>query len=275
MPQSATAVRPAAVAGAFYPGNALQLAQQVDSLLAHAAVPHLRPKALIVPHAVYVYSGPIAASAYAAVAAMNPKPTRVVLLGPSHHVGFAGLALPGVHALATPLGLVEVDHSLAERLRQFPFVGQSPLAHKREHSLEVQLPFLQRVLHHFTVLPLVVGHAAPEDVAAVLDAVWGGPETLIVVSSDLSHYLPFEDARVIDAHTAQCIGQLDGRELAADRACGAEPLRGLLVAARSHHLHVSVLDLRNSGETAGDRARVVGYGAFAFTADLPPRATAG
>ena len=127
------------------------------------------------------------------------------------------------------------------------------------------MPFLQRVLQSFTVLPLVVGHAAPQDVAAVLDAVWGGPETLIVVSSDLSHYLPFEDARAIDAHTAHAIGQLDGSELAADQACGAEPLRGLLVAARSHHLQVRVLDLRNSGETAGDRARVVGYGAFAFT----------
>ena len=169
-------------------------------------------------------------------------------------------------ALATPLGLIDVDQALADKVRQFPFVGSSPLAHKREHSLEVQLPFLQRALGSFTVLPLVVGHAAPEDVAAVLEAVWGGPETLIVVSSDLSHYLPFEDARAIDAHTAQSIGALDGSALASDQACGAGPVRGLLVAAREHHLTARVLDLRNSGETAGDRQRVVGYGAFAFSA---------
>ncbi len=270
MAYSSPAVRPAAVAGAFYPGNALQLAQQVDSLLAHAEDPHVRPKALIVPHAGYLYSGPIAATAYAAVAAMDPKPTKVVLLGPSHHVGFKGLALPGVNALATPLGLVEVDRELVEKLSQFPFVGQSPLAHKREHSLEVQLPFLQRVLGNFTVLPLVVGQAQPKDVASVLEALWGGTETLIVVSSDLSHYLPFEEARAIDAHTAERIGALDGAALAADQACGAGPVRGLLMAAREHSLAVRTLDLRNSGETAGNRERVVGYGAFAFSAAEAP-----
>ena len=269
MPYSSPAVRPAAVAGAFYPGNALQLAQQVDALLAHAEDPHVRPKALIVPHAGYIYSGPVAATAYAAVAAMDPKPTKVVLLGPSHHVGFAGLALPGVTALATPLGLVEVDQGLVEAVQQFPFVGQSALAHKREHSLEVQLPFLQRALGTFTVLPLVVGHAKARDVAAVLSAVWGGEETLIVVSSDLSHYLSFEEARAIDAQTAERIGALDETALAAEQACGAEPVRGLLVAAREHSLAVRVLDLRNSGETAGNRQRVVGYGAFAFSAAAP------
>ena len=251
------AVRPAAVAGAFYPGNATQLAQQVDALLClptssrPSAV--TRPKALIVPHAGYVYSGPIAATAYAVVAAMKPKPTKVVLLGPSHHVGFTGLALPGVDALATPLGLIEVDQALVEVMRRFPFVGESPLAHKHEHSLEVQLPFLQRALGAFTVLPLVVG------------AVWGGDETLIIVSSDLSHYLSYEAARAVDAHTAQTIGKLAETELASEQACGAEPVRGLLVAAREHRLEAKVLDLRNSGETAGDRTRVVGYGAFAFS----------
>jgi hypothetical protein len=265
MAHSASAVRPAAVAGAFYPGNALQLAQQVDSLLAHATVSGARPKALIVPHAGYIYSGPIAASAYAAVAAMRPRPTRVVLLGPSHHVGFQGLALPGVEALETPLGVVEVDRELVAVMRRFPFVGDSLLAHKREHSLEVQLPFLQRALGTFTVLPLVVGHAPPEDVARVLDAVWGGDETLIVVSSDLSHYLTFEEARTVDAYTARCIRSLDEHAVAAEAACGAEPVRGLLVAAKEHRLAARVLDLRNSGETAGDRQRVVGYGAFAFT----------
>lgn len=270
MANSTHGVRPAAVAGAFYPGDADQLAHDVDALLAHAIDHHVRPKALIVPHAGYVYSGPIAASAYAAVAAMRPRPTRVILLGPSHHVGFKGLALPGVEALQTPLGLIEVDAALVERVRAFPFVGESPLAHRREHSLEVQLPFLQRALGSFTVLPLVVGLAAPKEVARVLDAVWGGPETLIVVSSDLSHYLPFEQARAVDAHTAERIGALDGTELAAEQACGCEPVRGLLVAAREHHLTAQLLDLRNSGETAGDRLRVVGYGAFAFSPSENP-----
>ena len=265
MAHTAAGIRPPAVAGAFYAANALGLAQQVDALLAHASNPHLRPKALIVPHAGYLYSGPIAASAYAAVAAMQPKPTKVVLLGPSHHVGFQGLALPGVDALSTPLGLIELDPELVNAVRRFPFVGESPLAHKREHSLEVQLPFLQRALGKFTVLPLLVGHARPAEVAAVLDAVWGGDETLIVVSSDLSHDLTFEEARTADAYTARCIGSLDGESLAPEGACGAEPVRGLLVAAREHRLSACVLDLRNSGETAGDRLRVVGYGAFAFT----------
>jgi hypothetical protein len=266
MPLSHSAVRPAAVAGAFYPGNAIQLARDVDALLAQVHPLAGRPKALIAPHAGYVYSGPIAASAYAVVAAMRPKPTKVVLLGPSHHVGFKGLALPGVEALATPLGLVPVDQGLVELVRRFPFVGESQLAHKREHSLEVQLPFLQRALDAFTVLPLMVGHAAPSEVARVLDAVWGGDETLIVVSSDLSHYLSYDEARAIDAHTAECIGSLDEAHLASEQACGAEPVRGLLVAARQHRLSATVLDLRNSGETAGTRDRVVGYGAFAFTA---------
>lgn len=261
----ATAVRPAAVAGTFYPGNAVQLARDVDSLLAAAHAQRCRPKALVAPHAGYVYSGPIAATAYATVAAMRPRPTKVVLLGPSHHVGFHGLALPGVEALATPLGIIPVDVALAEKVRRFSFVGESPLAHKREHSLEVQLPFLQRALEDFTVLPLVVGQVDPAEVAQVLDAVWGGDETLIVVSSDLSHYLPFDEARSVDAHTAQCISALDERAVDPETACGCHPLRGLLVAAREHHLKVEQLDLRNSGETAGDRARVVGYGAFAFT----------
>ncbi len=265
MAHSVHGVRRAAVAGAFYPGDAAQLAHDVDALLAHAVPHQVRPKALIVPHAGYIYSGPIAASAYAAVAAMQPRPTRVVLLGPSHHVGFKGLALPGVDALETPLGVIEVDAALVERVRLFPFVGESQLAHRREHSLEVQLPFLQRALGTFTVLPLVVGLAGPKEVARVLDAVWGGPETLIVVSSDLSHYLPFEQARAVDAHTAERIGALDGTELASEQACGSEPVRGLLVAAREHHLTAQLLDLRNSGETAGDRVRVVGYGAFAFS----------
>lgn len=259
-------IRSPAVAGTFYPGAAVELARQVDALLASARPAACRPKALIVPHAGYVYSGPIAATAYATVAAMKPRPTKVVLLGPSHHVGFEGLALPGVDALSTPLGLVPVDVALAARVHALPFVGTSALAHRKEHSLEVHLPFLQRVLDEFTVLPLVVGEAEPDEVARVLDAVWGGDETLIIVSSDLSHYLPFEEARVLDAETAKHIDALDPSAVDSHDACGSYPVRGLLVEAKAKGLHVEQLDLRNSGDTSGDRSRVVGYGSFAFVA---------
>jgi len=258
-------VRAPAVAGAFYPAGLAALAKQVDGFLAAASAAVARPKALIVPHAGYVYSGPIAASAYAAVATMTPKPTKIILLGPAHYVGFSGLALPGVEAMLTPLGLVPVDQDLAGRVRRFPFVGDSARAHEREHSLEVQLPFLQRTLSHFTVLPLLVGRAEPDGVAQVLEAVWGGDETLILVSSDLSHYRTFIEARELDAQTALRIVALDGSRLDGEQACGVTPVRGLLSAAREHGLTAQVLDLRNSGDTAGDRQRVVGYGAFAFT----------
>lgn len=258
-------VRPPAVAGAFYPGEADQLASEIDELLAAAKPSSVRPKALIVPHAGYVYSGPVAASAYAALRNLQVKPTKVVLLGPAHHVGFHGLALPSVDALRTPLGVVAVDKDLEFKVRAFPFVTDSQRAHEREHSLEVQLPFLQRVLGDFTVLPLCVGRASPHEVEQVLNAVWGGDETIIVVSSDLSHYLPYDEARSIDAETARRIAALDEGDIDGEQACGVYPLSGLLVSARDHGLHVQQLDLRNSGDTAGDKSRVVGYGAFALT----------
>ncbi len=258
-------VRPPAVAGAFYPGDAGELIRDVDGMLAGAKRSTVRPKALVVPHAGYVYSGPIAASAYASLENLDPKPTKVVLLGPAHHVGLHGLALPGVDGLRTPLGVVSVDRELEFLALKFPFVVESHPAHDREHSLEVQLPFLQRVLGpDFTVLPLCVGHASPHEVEQLLNAVWGGDETLIVVSSDLSHYLPYEEAQNLDATTARRIVALDELGLEDDQACGSHPLRGLLLAARAHGLKVQQLDLRNSGDTAGDKGRVVGYGAFAL-----------
>lgn len=262
--RTVTTVRPPAVAGAFYPGEAHALARDVDAMLAEARRSQVRPKALVVPHAGYVYSGPVAATAYKALENLQPKPTKVVLLGPAHHVGFHGLALPSVDALRTPLGVVPVDKALELEVRRFPFVVDGPRAHEREHSLEVQLPFLQRVLGEFTVLPLCVGHASPREVEQVLDAVWGGDETLIVVSSDLSHYLPYDEARAVDAETAKRIAALDEADLDGEQACGVYPLSGLLVSARDHGLVVQQLDLRNSGDTAGDKGRVVGYGAFAL-----------
>lgn len=257
-------VRPPAVAGAFYPGSSSELLHDVDALLARAEVKGPPAKAFIVPHAGYVYSGPIAASVYAPLARRTPKPTRVVLLGPSHHVGFLGLALPGCDFFDTPLGRIPLDVEAMARLSRFEQVRVLPRAHAKEHSLEVQLPFLQRVLGDFTLVPLVVGDASPDEVADVLEVLWGGPETVVLVSSDLSHFLPSDEARVVDAETARRILALDVAPLEGDEACGCRPVNGLLEMARRRHLFATALDVRNSGDTAGDRSRVVGYGAFAF-----------
>lgn len=256
-------VRPAAVAGAFYPGSATSLRRQVDELLATAPAEATPCKALIVPHAGYVYSGPIAATAYARLAKQSPRPTRVVLLGPSHHVGFLGLALPDCDFFETPLGRIPLDVAAMKSLQRFEQVRELARAHAKEHSLEVQLPFLQRALGDFTLVPLVVGDASPEEVAEVLEAVWGGPETIVLISSDLSHFLPWGEANVVDGETVRRIASLDPT-LHGEEACGCRPVNGLLELARRKGLSVRTLDVRNSGDTAGDRSRVVGYGAFAF-----------
>ncbi len=258
-------IRQPAAAGSFYPEASAELAATVDALLEAASAPVLgRPKGLIVPHAGYVYSGPIAASAYAALKTMNPKPTRVVLLGPSHHVGFSGLALPGVDALQTPLGVVQLDRDVVQALVERMGVLQSPMAHAREHSLEVQLPFLQRVLGEFQIVPLVVGRATVDEMAAVIEFLWGGAETLFVVSTDLSHYLPYREAVAADAKTVERIVGYELNQIDPDCACGACPLRGFLAAAAEHRLKVVPLDIRNSADTAGSKDRVVGYGSFAL-----------
>jgi AmmeMemoRadiSam system protein B len=257
-------LRPATVAGTFYPDSPDQLGREIAVLLAGVAEkPEACPKALIVPHAGYVYSGPIAASAFSMLTGQENAIRRVVLLGPAHRVAVRGLALPDCDAFATPLGSVPIDQPAADAIRKMPQVVVSAPAHRLEHSLEVELPFLQHILGEFSLLPLAVGDTSPDAVAEVLDRVWGGPETLVVVSSDLSHYLPYEDARQLDAETARRIVDLDP-VIDPDRACGAVPVNGLSLAARKRGLRVRQLDLRNSGDTAGDRRRVVGYGAFAF-----------
>jgi MEMO1 family protein len=261
-------VRPPAVAGTFYPADAAALRSEVGALLAAARPPAVRAKALVAPHAGYVYSGAIAASAYKLLE-RAPRPTRVVLLGPAHTVALEGMALPAVRALRTPLGEVPVDAELEARALGFPEVFEDARAHAREHSLEVQLPFLQQVLGDFSVLPLCVGRARAGEVAAVLEAVWGGPETLVVVSTDLSHHLGWEQARRADAETIQAILGLDPGALGGERACGAGPLKGLLLAARRRGLRPTLLDARNSGDTAGGRERVVGYAALAFCEASP------
>jgi AmmeMemoRadiSam system protein B len=260
-----TRVRPAAVAGRFYPGDAATLQATVDDELAHAPVwSGPVPQALVVPHAGYVYSGPIAATGYATLAAARDVIRRVVLLGPAHYVGFDGVAVSSADAFATPLGDVRIDPELRERVLGLAGVRVHDAAHGPEHSLEVHLPFLQRALADFTVLPLVVGHAATDTVAAVIAAVWNPPDTIVVVSTDLSHYLDHDAAARRDRATAAAVVNGDVDEIAPDDACGAYPLRGLLEAARDRDLTVELLDLRNSGDTAGPRDRVVGYAAFAL-----------
>lgn len=258
-------VRPPALAGAFYPRQASDLNRQLRELLGGvqpADVPGV--KALIAPHAGYIYSGAIAASAYASIASLRGRIRRVVLLGPAHRTPLAGLALPAVDALATPLGVVPVDPAAVLALAGMRQVSENLAAHELEHSLEVQLPFLQTLLEDFKIVPLLVGNAQAREVAQVLDALWDGPETLLVVSSDLSHYLSYDAARSVDRITAQTILDL-AASISLEQACGGMPINGLLLAARMHALKPQLLDLRNSGDTAGDQRRVVGYGAFAFT----------
>jgi len=262
-----SSVRAPAVAGLFYPADPRQLARDVQSLLALAQPHGLNPKALIVPHAGYIYSGAIAATAYAMLKPIAAHIRRVVLLGPTHRVAVRGLALPGADAFDTPLGRVMLDAEAARSIAHLPQVTVSAQAHALEHSLEVQLPFLQSVLTDFTLLPLAVGMATPEEVAEVLDTLWGGAETLIVISSDLSHFLPYATAQRVDRDTVQAILELR-QPIDHDHACGGTPVSGLIVAARRHHLTPHLLDLRNSGDTAGSHNQVVGYAALAFTEEI-------
>ena len=259
------ATRPPAVAGVFYPADPARLRDRVDGLLGVAAPPQAPPPAaLVVPHAGYRYSGPVAATAYAHLSASRPGVARVTVIGPAHFVLFAGLALPGTDAFAGPLGTVPVDHESEDLLRQLAGVHDLPEAHAREHSIEVQLPFLQRVLGPFTAVFVALGRSHPEQVAAVVDVALDRPDGLVVVSSDLSHYHDAATARRLDAATAGAIESLRPEDLAPDAACGQAGIAGLLLAAGRRRLRATRLDLRNSADTAGSVDRVVGYGAWTF-----------
>jgi len=253
-------VRPPAVAGTFYPGSPGELRSTVDRLLGDVTAPAGPcPKALIVPHAGYIYSGPIAASAFARIAPYADRIQKIVLVGPAHRVFVDGLAAPAATRLATPLGESVIDVEAVRRIG----LATNAAAHAREHSLEVQLPFLQRVAPHATIVPICGSSATPETVGAMLDALWGGPETLIVISSDLSHYLPYATGRAVDQATCD---RIVAREptLLGEQACGAIGINGLLWVARKRNLRIELVDLRSSGDTAGSRDEVVGYGAFAI-----------
>lgn len=257
-------VRPSAVAGLFYPRDASELQDVVLQYLSDAQVGDLpaASKAMIVPHAGYVYSGPVAAAAYASIAVRRDIIRRVVLIGPSHRVYLKGLALPEADAFATPLGKVAIDREAKAMLLAGGDVVAADAPHANEHCLEVQLPFLQTILDDFTLVPLVVGTATPLHVASVLASAWGGEETLVLISSDLSHYHPYDVAQRIDSATSESILRR-ATDLSGEQACGAACINGLLQLATERKLNVTEIARLNSGDTAGDRARVVGYGAFA------------
>lgn len=258
-----SAIRTPAVAGMFYPKDPAELHAMVAGYLSDAK-PGPAPKALIAPHAGYIYSGPIAATAYKRLAAARGKVRRVVLLGPSHRVPFHGLAASSADTYRTPLGDIAIDREALAKIGTLPQVIALDEAHALEHSLEVHLPFLQEVLGEFTLIPLVVGDATADEVAEVLELLWGGPETLIVISSDLSHYHNYDTAQHMDTATSLAIERLEPEKITHDGACGRIPVTGLLKAARHHGLRAETIDLRNSGDTAGPRNQVVGYGAYVF-----------
>lgn len=259
-----SSIRRPAVAGLFYPDHSDDLRNMIRGFLRDAGTIGHPPKAIIVPHAGYVYSGPVAASAYVLLAAAKSTIRRVVLMGPSHRVGFRGIAVPGADFYATPLGNVPIDRSGLEKILDLPCVGLLDQAHAQEHSLEVHLPFLQEVLGEFELVPLVAGDATPEEAGQVLDRLWGGPETLIVISSDLSHYHDYLTARNLDRATSDAIEHLRPEDIHHESACGRVPVNGLLHLARLKGLSARTVDLRNSGDTAGGKDRVVGYGAYVF-----------
>lgn len=256
-------VRVPAVAGMFYPADPVALRRMVRGFMEHAKPCSVdQPKAIIVPHAGYVYSGDVAASGYAQI---KPEAIeRVVLLGPAHRVLLQGLAAPETLSWQSPLGNVKIDFESLKKISTFPQVLFSERAHQEEHSLEVQLPFLQERLGEFKLVPLTVGDASAKEVSEVLNALWGGPETLIIVSSDLSHYERYDQAVKKDSATANAIVDLNVRGLDMDSACGLIPIAGLIDQARQRRMRAGLLDLRNSGDTAGPKDQVVGYGAFAF-----------
>jgi MEMO1 family protein len=259
-------IRPPAVAGTFYPADAARLRGVIEGYLDDAGCSRAGrpPKAVIAPHAGYVYSGPVAGRAFAALAEIASEIRRAVVIGPAHYVAMRGLAAPTVEAFRTPLGDVPLDRDAIAELLDLPQVALADAPHQPEHALEVELPFLQAVLGEFALVPLVVGEATPVEVAEVLDRLWDGTATMIVISSDLSHYESYARAREHDGATAAAIERFDHSALGPRDACGHLPIAGLLLEARRRGMQALRLDLRNSGDTAGTKDQVVGYGAWAF-----------
>jgi len=261
-------IRPTAVAGMFYPADPSTLKDAVSQYLAHARITAsqhpLRPRAIIVPHAGYIYSGPVAASAYSYLEQIKDDINTVILIGPSHRVPLLGLATSSADYFATPLGNIPIDRDVTQKINQLPYVNELDQAHSMEHSLEVHLPFLQMTLNQFKLVPIVAGDASPDEVKQVITMTCDNDETLLVISSDLSHYHDYQTAKRMDGDTCNAIEALDIARLDSRHACGFVPVRGLLAYAREHKLTAKTVDCRNSGDTAGPRDEVVGYGSYVF-----------
>ena len=261
--QDQKTVRLPAVAGQFYTSNPVELKQQINNFLQHAEMSQeAPPKAIIAPHAGYIYSGPVAATAYKTLESIKAKIRQVVIMSPAHRYGFRGIAWSQADYFRTPLGDIPVDKKAITKLDDLEYVMPLEKAFEGEHALEVHLPFLQVSLEEFSILPFIVGMASPQQVAEVLNRLWGDEQTLIVISSDLSHFHEYHQAQQQDKRTSNNIEALNYEAIAGEDACGTYPLSGLLLTARQKQLHASVLDLRNSGDTAGDKNSVVGYGAY-------------
>ena len=261
----ASSTRPAAVAGMFYPGNPGELQQMIQNMLATADSNGSTPKVIIAPHAGYIYSGPVAASVYKLLQPVHDRIRRVILLGPSHRVPLEGIATSSADYFATPLGNIPINRKLTEEINELPFVSELDQAHSMEHSLEVHLPFLQLTLNEFTLVPIVAGDASPDDVSQLISVACRADDTLLVISSDLSHYHDYQTAKRLDQDTCDAIESLDIRGVDSQHACGYIPVRGLLAYAKQHNLHATTVDCRNSGDTAGPKDQVVGYGSYVFS----------
>ena len=260
-----TTIRKPAVAGLFYPDDPVALKSQIQRFLSQAKAQLIdKPKALIAPHAGYIYSGPIAANAYAQLNKTAERISRVILLAPAHRMGFRGLAVSAAEQFETPLGVIEVDTAAVQQILALRQVQHIEQAFTNEHSIEVHLPFLQETLKAFKIVPILVGDVSATEVDEVLEMLWGGDETLIVISSDLSHYQNYATAKIMDAEASKAIESLHPEDLSYNHACGRNPIKGLLLAAQHHHLKATTIDLRNSGDTAGSKDQVVGYGAYVF-----------
>ena len=258
-------IRQPAVAGMFYPADKQSLKADIHQYLEQVTNEQkIIPKAIVVPHAGYIYSGPIAASVYKQIIPLKDIINRVILLGNSHRVAFTGLAVPESDVFNTPLGNIPIDQKSIQLLSGLPQVIVSDQEHRQEHSLEVQLPFLQEILGEFSLIPLVVGYADRFEVAEVINRLWGDEHTLIVISTDLSHFHEYNEAKQLDRATSDAIVNLKPDLIGYDDACGRNGLKGMMTVAEEKHLSVDILDLRNSGDTAGDKNRVVGYGAYVF-----------
>jgi len=261
--------RQAAVAGQFYPDKVAVLQSDITHYITTVVeLPELNsiaPKAIIVPHAGYMYSGVIAASAYNLLQKHAATITKAIILGPAHRVSFSGIAISSANYFDTPLGSVEINQSSIDNLTKNDFIHENDAAHEHEHSIEVQLPFLQTILHNFTIVPLLIGQCDENDVASILELLWGGDETLIVISSDLSHFETYEIANKMDTKTSQAILNLQPEKIQFEDACGRTAINGLLKIAQKKNLTPYIIDVRNSGDTAGDKKRVVGYGAYSLS----------